>query len=117
MASLSDEISSRRTFAIISHPDAGKTTLTEKLLLYTGSIQTAGLAGIHSAQCNGRLDGRVVQAGRRCRKHQHGHSQACCKQTCEKTFFHRYIPLPWCFAVRRNAGREEFSHSAMLQWG
>ena len=32
MASLSDEISSRRTFAIISHPDAGKTTLTEKLL-------------------------------------------------------------------------------------
>ena len=55
MASLSDEISSRRTFAIISHPDAGKTTLTEKLLLYTGSIQTAGLAGIHSAQCNGCL--------------------------------------------------------------
>ena len=42
MASLSDEISSRRTFAIISHPDAGKTTLTEKLLLYTGSIQAAG---------------------------------------------------------------------------
>ena len=42
MASLSDQISSRRTFAIISHPDAGKTTLTEKLLLYTGSIQTAG---------------------------------------------------------------------------
>ncbi len=42
MSSLSDQISSRRTFAIISHPDAGKTTLTEKLLLYTGSIQTAG---------------------------------------------------------------------------
>ena len=42
MASLKDQISSRRTFTIISHPDAGKTTLTEKLLLYTGSIQTAG---------------------------------------------------------------------------
>lgn len=42
MPSLSDQIASRRTFAIISHPDAGKTTLTEKLLLYTGSIQTAG---------------------------------------------------------------------------
>ena len=42
MPSISDEISSRRTFAIISHPDAGKTTLTEKLLLYSGSIQTAG---------------------------------------------------------------------------
>ena len=32
----------RRTFAIISHPDAGKTTLTEKLLLYGGAIQLAG---------------------------------------------------------------------------
>ncbi|MDY3970952.1 MAG: peptide chain release factor 3 [Atopobiaceae bacterium] len=42
MSNVSDEISKRRTFAIISHPDAGKTTLTEKLLLYTGSIQTAG---------------------------------------------------------------------------
>ena len=36
------EIERRRTFAIISHPDAGKTTLTEKLLLYGGAIQTAG---------------------------------------------------------------------------
>src|SRR5512133_2604731 len=37
-----DEINRRRTFAIISHPDAGKTTLTEKLLLYGGVIQLAG---------------------------------------------------------------------------
>jgi peptide chain release factor 3 len=36
------EIKKRRTFAIISHPDAGKTTLTEKLLLFGGAIQTAG---------------------------------------------------------------------------
>lgn len=36
------ETSRRRTFAIISHPDAGKTTLTEKLLLYSGAIQSAG---------------------------------------------------------------------------
>ena len=36
MANLHDEIERRRTFAIISHPDAGKTTLTEKLLLYGG---------------------------------------------------------------------------------
>src|SRR3954449_5899507 len=36
------ETSRRRTFAIISHPDAGKTTLTEKLLLFGGAIQTAG---------------------------------------------------------------------------
>src|SRR6202167_6090584 len=40
--SLAEEISRRRTFAIISHPDAGKTTLTEKLLLFGGAIQMAG---------------------------------------------------------------------------
>src|SRR6478609_508698 len=39
---LSGEIERRRTFAIISHPDAGKTTLTEKLLLFGGAIQLAG---------------------------------------------------------------------------
>ncbi len=39
---LEEEINRRRTFAIISHPDAGKTTLTEKLLLYGGAIQSAG---------------------------------------------------------------------------
>src|ERR1700680_4381142 len=37
-----EEVAKRRTFAIISHPDAGKTTLTEKLLLYGGAILTAG---------------------------------------------------------------------------
>ena len=42
MPDLREEIQRRRTFAIISHPDAGKTTLTEKLLLYGGAIQTAG---------------------------------------------------------------------------
>jgi peptide chain release factor 3 len=42
MTAQSDEISRRRTFAIISHPDAGKTTLTEKLLLFGGAIQMAG---------------------------------------------------------------------------
>jgi peptide chain release factor 3 len=42
MSELSEEIQKRRTFAIISHPDAGKTTLTEKLLLFGGAIQTAG---------------------------------------------------------------------------
>src|SRR4026209_760792 len=36
------EASRRRTFAIISHPDAGKTTLTEKFLLYAGAVQRAG---------------------------------------------------------------------------
>ncbi|MCC6726689.1 MAG: peptide chain release factor 3 [Saprospiraceae bacterium] len=40
--SLKEEIARRKTFGIISHPDAGKTTLTEKLLLFGGAIQTAG---------------------------------------------------------------------------
>ncbi len=40
---LAREVGRRRTFAIISHPDAGKTTLTEKLLLYSGMIRTAGM--------------------------------------------------------------------------
>lgn len=39
---LASEVGRRRTFAIISHPDAGKTTLTEKLLLYAGAIELAG---------------------------------------------------------------------------
>ncbi len=42
MTTLQDQIAQRRTFAIISHPDAGKTTLTEKLLLFGGAIQLAG---------------------------------------------------------------------------
>ena len=42
MASLEEQIKKRRTFAIISHPDAGKTTLTEKFLLYGGAITLAG---------------------------------------------------------------------------
>ena len=40
---LKENINKRRTFAIISHPDAGKTTLTEKLLLYSGMLHTAGM--------------------------------------------------------------------------
>lgn len=47
---LKNEITRRRTFAIISHPDAGKTTLTEKLLLYSGMIRTAGMVGSRKGQ-------------------------------------------------------------------
>ena len=44
MAAFKDEIARRRTFAIISHPDAGKTTLTEKLLLYGCLLYTSDAA-------------------------------------------------------------------------
>ncbi len=40
---LATEVAARRTFAIISHPDAGKTTMTEKLLLWGKAIQVAGM--------------------------------------------------------------------------
>ena len=42
MSQLEEQLSKRRTFAIISHPDAGKTTLTEKFLLYSGALSEAG---------------------------------------------------------------------------
>jgi len=47
---ITEEVARRRTFAIISHPDAGKTTLTEKLLLYGGAIQTAGQVSARKRQ-------------------------------------------------------------------
>ncbi|MFN9150980.1 MAG: GTP-binding protein, partial [Bacteroidota bacterium] len=51
MANIHDECMRRRTVAIISHPDAGKTTMTEKLLLYSGAIHQAGAVtgGKHSS--------------------------------------------------------------------
>lgn len=50
LADLKDEIRKRRTFAIISHPDAGKTTLTEKFLLYGGAINLAGSVRVRRPQ-------------------------------------------------------------------
>jgi peptide chain release factor 3 len=50
MSELFHEIRRRRTFAIISHPDAGKTTLTEKLLLYGGSVEVAGAVRARKSQ-------------------------------------------------------------------
>ncbi|MCB9030090.1 MAG: peptide chain release factor 3 [Deltaproteobacteria bacterium] len=47
---IKSQAQSRRTFAIISHPDAGKTTLTEKLLLYAGMVRTAGIVGRRKSQ-------------------------------------------------------------------
>ena len=50
MSALASEIARRRTLAIISHPDAGKTTLTEKLLLYGGALQKAGAVRARKGQ-------------------------------------------------------------------
>src|SRR5258706_2044659 len=64
MGTLPDEIARRRTFAIISHPDAGKTTLTEKLLLFAGAIQLAGEAKARGERRRARSDWMAIERER-----------------------------------------------------
>ncbi len=61
---LADEVARRRTFAIISHPDAGKTTLTEKLLLFGGAIQLAGAVRARGEQRRARSDWMAIERER-----------------------------------------------------
>jgi peptide chain release factor 3 len=62
--SLDQEIGRRRTFAIIAHPDAGKTTLTEKFLLYGGAIQMAGSVKARRAQRAATSDWMAIEKER-----------------------------------------------------
>ncbi|MDR3514692.1 MAG: peptide chain release factor 3 [Azospirillaceae bacterium] len=64
MAELADAVARRRTFAIIAHPDAGKTTLTEKLLLFGGAIQLAGAVKARGEQRRARSDWMKVERER-----------------------------------------------------
>ncbi len=64
MPEQNDPVSRRRTFAIISHPDAGKTTLTEKLLLYGGAIQLAGEVKARGQRRRARSDWMKVEQER-----------------------------------------------------
>ena len=61
---LSKEVRRRRTFAIISHPDAGKTTLTEKLLLFSGAIQIAGSVKARKASRHATSDWMEIEKQR-----------------------------------------------------
>ena len=61
---LKENINKRRTFAIIAHPDAGKTTLTEKLLLYGGAIQLAGAVKARGNQRRSTSDWMKVERER-----------------------------------------------------
>ena len=61
---LAAEVSRRRTFAIISHPDAGKTTLTEKLLLFGGAINLAGQVKAKGERRNTRSDWMKIERER-----------------------------------------------------
>jgi peptide chain release factor 3 len=63
-SSLSEQIAMRRTFAIISHPDAGKTTLTEKLLLYGNAIHLAGSVRARRNQRSARSDWMEIERER-----------------------------------------------------
>ncbi len=64
MTSIPEAVASRRTFAIISHPDAGKTTLTEKLLLFGGAIQMAGAVRARGEQRRARSDWMAIERER-----------------------------------------------------
>jgi peptide chain release factor 3 len=64
MDKMNDPVSRRRTFAIISHPDAGKTTLTEKLLLFGGAIQLAGVVKARGEARRARSDWMKVEQER-----------------------------------------------------
>jgi peptide chain release factor 3 len=64
MTTLTDEIMRRRTFAIISHLDAGKTTLTEKLLLFGGAIQLAGEVKARGDRRRACLDSMAIERER-----------------------------------------------------
>ncbi|WP_443659251.1 peptide chain release factor 3 [Clostridium algidicarnis] len=64
MVNLKEEIEKRRTFAIISHPDAGKTTLTEKLLLYGGAIRLAGSVKARKASKHATSDWMEIEKQR-----------------------------------------------------
>ncbi|PJB69137.1 MAG: peptide chain release factor 3 [Alphaproteobacteria bacterium CG_4_9_14_3_um_filter_47_13] len=64
MSELTEQIENRRTFAIISHPDAGKTTLTEKLLLFAGAIQMAGMVKARGDRRRARSDWMKVEQER-----------------------------------------------------
>ncbi|MCL4496259.1 MAG: peptide chain release factor 3 [Firmicutes bacterium] len=64
MSQLHDKIASGRTFAIISHPDAGKTTLTEKLLLFGGAIREAGAVKARRQQAHARSDWMAIEQQR-----------------------------------------------------
>ena len=63
-AAMAAEIARRRTFAIISHPDAGKTTLTEKLLLFGGAIQLAGHVKAKKDKRSTRSDWMAIERAR-----------------------------------------------------
>lgn len=64
MSKIEEEVAKRRTFGIISHPDAGKTTLTEKLLLFGGAIQLAGAVKARKASRHATSDWMAIEQER-----------------------------------------------------
>lgn len=94
MSSVAQETAKRRTFAIISHPDAGKTTLTEKLLLHGGAIQMAGAVRARGEQRRTRSDWMKIERER-------GISVTASVMT--------YAYEDWVFNLLDTPGHEDFS--------
>ena len=90
MSQYESEIKRRRTFAIISHPDAGKTTLTEKFLLYGGAIAQAG-------QVKGKKNTRAATSD---------WMEMCIRDSCWPTAGGGAVMrrCPWCLTTQ-SAGR------------
>src|SRR5437763_15287002 len=91
---LPTEIAKRRTFAIIAHPDAGKTRLTEKLLLFGGAIQLAGAVKARGDRRRARSDWMKVERER-----------GISVTTSGMTFDYRHC----AFTVLDTPGHEDFS--------
>ena len=109
---LQREVLRRRTFAIISHPDAGKTTLTEKVLLYAGAIELAG--AVRGPQgppaCHVRLDGaraaaRDLDHVRGARIRVAGTAHVAARHARPQGFQRRHLSRPDCRRQRRDGDR------------
>ena len=88
---IKSEVTRRRTFAIISHPDAGKTTLTEKLLLFGGAIQEAGTVKAKKSkkrQKNQNISGNCIK--NRCFGALQFSFFRRCDQRNSRNFFYQY---------------------------
>ena len=79
MATITEEIQKRRTFAIISHPDAGKTTLTEKLLLFGGAIHVAGAVKSNKIKKTATSDWMEIEKEREDDNAKKKHFSALCR--------------------------------------
>ena len=112
-AVIAREVKRRRTFGIISHPDAGKTTLTEKLLLFSGAIQMAGTVKARKSGRHATSDWMEIEKQRgisvassvmQFEFRAHVVQRSMGPQIRRKNWRHRH-PVPNHYRIRRAGGR------------